>query len=256
MGLSLVSINIEGSKNLDAVEAFLREQNPDVVCIQELCQHDIPRFEAIMGASLYFARMVILRPGSPLSGRDEPAALGIGVCSRVPIVRQDTHTYHAPEGELGEFNESDEDVHLKRRTQNLALVVSDLEKDGVAYRIGTTHFTWTPRGGVDEYQRTDIRTLLSIAEAEAPLVLCGDFNAPRGGEIFSMISENFKDNIPLRFNTSIDITLHRSGKTRPRDFDDKMVDGLFTSPGYRASDVDLVFGVSDHAAIVATIDKA
>ena len=254
MSLSLVSINIEGSKHLDTVEAFLRERNPDVVCIQELCEHDIPRFEAIMGAPLYFARMVNLRPGSPLSLREESAPLGIGVCARTPILRQVTHTYHAPEGELGEFNESDDDVHLKRRTQNLALVVSDIEKDGVLYRVGTTHFTWTPKGGADEYQRTDVRALLSITEAEAPLILCGDFNAPRGGEIFSVLLENFKDNIPSHFNTSIDVTLHRSGKARPRDFDDKMVDGLFTSPEYAAKYVDLVFGVSDHAAIVATLD--
>ncbi len=36
---------------------------------------------------------------------------------------------------------------------------------------------------------------------------------------------------------------------------DKMVDGLFTTPAYRASDVRLQFGVSDHVAIVATIEK-
>ena len=82
-----------------------------------------------------------------------------------------------------------------------------------------------------------------------PFVLAGDFNAPRGGEIFSHIAERYTDNIPPHYTTSIDGTLHRAG---PIPF---MVDGLFTTPSYRAKGVHLEFGVSDHAAVAATIEK-
>ena len=34
-----------------------------------------------------------------------------------------------------------------------------------------------------------------------------------------------------------------------------MVDGLFTTPAYKASDVKLVDGISDHMAIVAKINR-
>jgi hypothetical protein len=47
--------------------------------------------------------------------------------------------------------------------------------------------------------------------------------------------------------TSIDPKLHRAGALQ------LMVDGLFTTPGYEASDVMLHTGVSDHCAITARI---
>lgn len=253
MAVSLVSLNIEGSKHLDSVEAFLRERNPEVVCLQELCEYDIPRFEALLGTSCYFAPMMNLPAGSPLSMRTTPALIGVGVFSRLPVTRQVTHYYHQAQGELQEFDETDTDA--KRRTQHCLLVVSDIEKDEEVYRIGTTHFTWTPKGDADEYQRTDVKEMLSIIATEAPMLFCGDFNAPRGGEIFKTMATAYRDNIPPQYETSIDISLHRSGKERPHELVDKMVDGLFTSPEYRATDVDLVFGISDHAAIVASISK-
>ena len=52
-----------------------------------------------------------------------------------------------------------------------------------------------------------------------------------------------------------DLTLHRVGDTKPHELEDKMVDGLFTTPEYIAPDVKLVYGVSDHAAIVAALSK-
>jgi hypothetical protein len=82
------------------------------------------------------------------------------------------------------------------------------------------------------------------------MALFGDFNAPRGKEIFSIFTEKLKDNIPLNYETSLDENLHRAGKLT------YMVDGCFTTPEYVASDVELRFGVSDHAAVLATITKA
>jgi hypothetical protein len=38
--------------------------------------------------------------------------------------------------------------------------------------------------------------------------------------------------------------------------DTKMVDGLFSTPGYLVSDVELHSGVSDHMAITANVAKA
>ena len=91
-------------------------------------------------------------------------------------------------------------------------------------------------------------------------MLCGDFNAPRmyegkPGEIFAMLAAKFKDNIPAIYETSIDVSLHRNGKTNAQELSDKMVDGLFTTPAYEASDVVLHPDISDHYAISATITR-
>lgn len=254
MALSLVSLNIEGSKHLATALPFVVSRNADIVCIQELLGRDIKRFEEAFGAPCFYAPMTLLPPGAPLNQTEEPVPFGIGMFSRVPLTGQRLHYIHeAPEG-IRNFIE--DTTHTKRQTQHVLMLVSDVEKDGIQYRIGTTHFTWTPEGDADEYQREDIETLFSIAHVEAPLTLCGDFNAPRGREIFSALTTRFKVNIPAHYATSIDVSLHRNGKIRPRDFDDKMVDYLFTTSTYTAKNVELVFGVSDHAAIVATIEKA
>lgn len=90
-----------------------------------------------------------------------------------------------------------------------------------------------------------LETLGSFPE----LILAGDFNAPRGGEVFGTIAARYKDNIPPEYKTSIDGGLHRAGKL------EYMVDGLFTTPQYIASKVRLIDGVSDHMAIVAEINR-
>ena len=92
-----------------------------------------------------------------------------------------------------------------------------------------------------------VKRLLACLEPEEEFTLCGDFNAPRGGEIFTALAMRYQDNIPLEYASSIDGNLHRKG---PLPY---MVDGLFTTPSYIASDVSLQSGVSDHCAILATV---
>ena len=79
------------------------------------------------------------------------------------------------------------------------------------------------------------------------LVLCGDFNAPRGGEIFTRLATQSRDNVPSHYVTSIDPKLHRAGPLQ------LMVDGLFSTDGYRLSEVVLHNGVSDHCTITAVV---
>ena len=141
--------------------------------------------------------------------------------------------------------------------QNLACVLADITKDGATFRIGAVHFLWSRNGLSSNEQRSALPHLLSTLEEERQLVFAGDFNAPRGGEIFSEFAKRYVDTIPAHYVTSLDLNLHRAVKEGKRnEIENKMVDGLFTTPAYIASDVRLVDGVSDHCAIVATIAKA
>jgi endonuclease/exonuclease/phosphatase family metal-dependent hydrolase len=79
------------------------------------------------------------------------------------------------------------------------------------------------------------------------IILCGDFNAPRGREIFSRLAKRWHDNVPLHYVTSIDPKLHRAGPLQ------LMVDGVFSTTDYRVRNVVLHQGVSDHCAITADI---
>ena len=252
--ISLISVNIERSKHLGPVTDFLRAQMPEILCVQELMEHDIGRIaDTLGGAQSKFLPMMMREDAGEDSG-----VMGIGIFSRLPIKEAGVRYYHGDPSALVAYDETD--IESRDRTKSLGVVYYDVEKDGAVFRIATTHFTWTPRGNTDDFQRRDIQALLPKLESLGELVFCGDFNAPRiyegkPGEIFSILVSRYKDNIPPQYETSLDISLHRSGKDRPQELADKMVDGLFTTPAYTASDVVLHKGISDHCAITATITK-
>jgi endonuclease/exonuclease/phosphatase family metal-dependent hydrolase len=132
---------------------------------------------------------------------------------------------------------------------NRIVLAADIQKDGRVFRIATTHLTWTPNGGPNGEQRRDAAALLHVLEGLSEFVLCGDFNAPRGGDIFSMLASRYKDNIPLQYTSSLDPNLHRAGQLG------LMVDGIFSTSAYTVSAVKMVSGISDHCALVATVSK-
>lgn len=253
MSLSLVSINIERSRHLDRVAAFIKERNPDVVCLQEVMERDLPFLEAAAGGKAVFAQ------SWRYLGEGELNVEGIAVISRLPVEATSAEQYGGMLGELPEFEPRDKIESIKKLKRILLGV--EVRKDDVPYRIITTHFTWTPDGQTSDLQRSDMNALLDIAGKYDELVLTGDFNAPRGGEMFAQLAGRYRDNIPSKYIWSLDLALHRQGGSISEDvkrfgFEGYMVDGLFTTPQYVASDVELHTGVSDHCAITAIISRA
>jgi hypothetical protein len=101
----------------------------------------------------------------------------------------------------------------------------------------------------EQNQMNDLGRLLDIFANLKDFVFSADLNAPRGLLVFDTIAKKYKDNIPKEYDTSIDQNLHRVKGLK------LMVDGLFSTSTYKASNVKLVDGLSDHMAIVAEIAK-
>jgi endonuclease/exonuclease/phosphatase family metal-dependent hydrolase len=246
--INLISLNIERSKHLDLVIPFLQAQNADVVCLQELMEYDIPLF----GSELGMHHVYVGEKSHEAEGKR--GIMGNGIFSRLPVLESKT-VYYVGDAEHMPMQDMT-DVHTKHATQNSAVLFCDIEKENELFRLATTHFTWTPDGKPDDYQRADMKKLLDTLAGSGEFVLTGDFNAPRGGEIFSILAEKYKDNIPPEYKTSIDLDLHRAGHIPEEEMDKKMVDGVFSTPEYIVTDVELHSGVSDHLAIAASISKA
>lgn len=239
--LRVISLNIEFDRHLDRVLPFLKAEKWDVLLVNELLATDVPKFEEVLSEDCFFVPMMrFQRPYGMIP-------FGHGIFSRVPVVSHDEQ-YAGPLGEIVDFIEGSSEDRFK--TQKNFLIIVEANKNGEVYNLGFTHFPWTPDGEADNIQRVCAKKLLEIVEREGEMTLFGDFNAPRGKEIFGMFTEKLKDNIPAYYETSVDENLHRAGKLM------YMVDGCFTTPGYAASEVELRFGLSDHAAVLATIAKA
>ncbi|MDO8584734.1 MAG: endonuclease/exonuclease/phosphatase family protein [bacterium] len=239
--LKLISVNIEGHKHLDLVLPFLRSNNPDVVCLQEVYEPDFQMLCEALGMKGHFTPMTLIQLDKKTGPR---IPWGIGLLTHLPFTDMRERYYYGDRATIPENNDNFDTIYK-------ALVSCIAQKDGVDYTIGTSHFTWTPNGEANENQRRDMPMFLSAITERPEMVFCGDFNAPRGREMFAVIAERYKDNIPASYDSSIDENLHR---VRPKLR--YMVDCLFSTPQYLASNVRLVSGVSDHCAIVADISKA
>jgi endonuclease/exonuclease/phosphatase family metal-dependent hydrolase len=236
--VKIVTLNIERSKHLDRVLPFLEREQPDVLCVQELCAADAERFREVIGEHF----VTVPLASHTVDGGE--CLFSIGIFSCHPISKKEVRYHHGSIDGVPSFKGSDQS------TINRAFLWCDIAKDEEVFRIGTTHFTWTPDGEADDTQRREVEDLLQIIGEQDEIVFTGDFNAPRGKEIFSRIAECYRDNVPSEYITSIDSTLHRAGALP------HMVDGIFSTPGYIVSNVRMVCGVSDHCAIVAEIEKS
>lgn len=242
--IKLLQLNIEGSRHLARILPFIQQEQPEILCIQEIWEKDIPLIANVLPHSFHHIFAPMLR----IPDAAEPRVEGSAIFSQLPFTECKNLYYTDEANALKDFDGST--LISKHETQAYAVTVASIEKEGIPYRIATTHFTWTPNGEADDLQRADLEKMFAILEPLEEFVLTGDFNAPRGKEIFSRLAERFTDNVPPHYTTSIDRDLHRAGALQV------MVDGIFSTPSYHVSDVEMVCGLSDHCALRAKITRS
>lgn len=240
IAMRLFCLNVERSAHLHRFLPFLCSQAPDVACLQELMQSDVEAIQAETGL-----RHCHYVPMARMS--DDPGAppFGVGILSRHPIAAANTLVYA---GGGDGFSPIDRSSPEARATSiRFCAATARIALPGFELTIATTHFPWTDAGQPRPFQYEAAHRLIEMLGRE-PLVLCGDFNAPRGGPIFSQFAGRWRDCIPADISTSIDPALHRAGAL------ELMVDGLFTTEDFAVHNVRMHCGVSDHKAITADIE--
>ena len=170
--LALASINIERSKHLSKVVTFLRAQAPDVVCLQELVADDIAPLCRQLGYTHHLYVPMCSYPESR-----GPCSKGIGILSRHAFRSTEAICYGGRGSGSDVLDRTSEESRFDTNRYSVALASIGL--GDATFTIGTTHFPWTDNARTAEFQRTSCDTLLRVLK-DRSLVLCGDFNAPRG----------------------------------------------------------------------------
>lgn len=240
--LKLITLNVEGDRHLETFLAAFKVFQPAIVCFQEMFEVDIPQVmeELEMTSVKYVPTMTVTNPDNKV-GFTPKGNWGVAIMTKLEVKKWEVF-YYSESTEVKEFKEPNDSAR--------ALIVGTLIDGQQEYRVATTHFTWSSEGQATDLQREDFVRLQEILKQFPDLILCGDFNAPRGREIFSKFEELYHDNVPPETTTTIDSSKHYSGKVI-----ELVVDSIFTTPHYKVSDVQVISGVSDHMAISGLVER-
>jgi endonuclease/exonuclease/phosphatase family metal-dependent hydrolase len=239
MSLNLFSLNVEGHKHLQRWLPFAQSNNFDVVLLQEVFEQDINLIAGALQMQSYFCPLMNIAAENkykiPPLGR-----WGIALFTNLEHTPPQSEYYFGTEAVLnfGKPNDS-----------SRAILSSELQKEGQVFRVGTTHFTWTPDGENSAEQDRDFSALEKIVGQHIDWILAGDFNAPRGKETFTKFKKFFKDNLPRETTSTLDPELHYAGKLN------LAVDTVFTTPHYMVEEIAVKTGLSDHCGLAAKIAR-
>lgn len=233
---SLVTLNIECDEHLDTVTDFLTTHQPDVIVLQEVLSKDLAELEKKLGIHSVFAPLNFLCRGESID------KLGVAIFSKQPFIKTEA-IYYSGDGDNLAYITSEEPEKMAR-----TVLIAYVEINQQQVCVVNTHFTWTPNGAPNQQQFLDCQKMLDILAGLSEHVLCGDFNAPRGTAIFDILAGKYKDNIPANILSTLDKNLHKAGHLQ------LVVDGIFTTPQYQVTDLQVIPGVSDHCAILAEIN--
>ncbi len=240
--IKIVSLNIEGDKHLDRVLPFLQSQNFDVVCLHEVLNKDIPIIKNALGMDGKYYPSVYF--GAENRGGITPDSMwGILTLTNNTKAQYFSHTYVGNERLVPIFDNDD------FNTVNRVLAGIEYPLADTDIRIFTTHFTWTPDGKTTDEQRNDYESLSSFLNKYEDFVLCGDFNAPRGQEVWDSLAIQYTDNIPKHITTTVDQEIHKVKGLQ------LVVDGMFSTAQYSVEDTQVIDGLSDHMAVVAVVRR-
>ena len=249
MSMKLLCVNIEGQKHVDKIRELLQKENADVVCLAECFPDTI---DYLTGGKYPYRLYVPTYQVDQVEG-EGPLGLipsttrvwGEAIVSQYPLL--DAQTTYLSMDSYGADNipTHGTDHHIP------ALIVANIKMGGETIRVGTVHLTWTPKASMTKRQRQNVAELIELLSGQE-IVLAGDFNLPRGNDVYVKMSKYFKDNVPSSIMTTLDPEFHYTNKGQVKKLE-LVVDYVWSTPKYLVKSVRVISGVSDHCAITCEI---
>ena len=241
--MTIFSLNIEGDKHLKPIFTYLKDKQVDLVCFQEVFKADQKLIEEKLQMTSFFVPLAVI--GQNSYGLAPKGEWGLLMLTKQP----DTHFFY--QYYVKHSNGVPNLIDHQPNSVDRALLWAKIRLNNQEIIVATTHFTWSGDGSTTTKQKESLTKLLAvIKDFNLPLILCGDFNVPRGREIFDYLADQFVDHIPPDVQTTIDHKLHRAGPLQ------LVVDGFFSSKqlSNQVGGVQLIGNLSDHLAIKAEIN--
>jgi len=199
--VSVLQWNVWSQEDIGNIASFLKAQDADIVCLQELgigypgqSVANTPQFIAEQLGYHHFYQEI------PIEDDERTIVLANGIFSRFPIMSTGFSWINRPQGDGGYDD------------QHRAYIEADLDLDGRTLHIGTTHMSYTHRFGhtCRKQEETDL-LLDELAKHSDNFIFTGDLNALPGSYTISSIEALLKDAGPPHE--------HKSWTTKPFSYD-------------------------------------
>lgn len=235
--MKLVSLNIEGRKHLASVAQLLAREDSDIVCLMEVCQSDVLKIAGQRYPYVIFAQNDVL---GNIDKTDSLEKAGVAILSKEIAI----------DVEQEYFGEKPRNQVVEQGVGSHAPVMLSASIGGL--RVAAIHFTWTQKGEANQEQSGHLAKLFEIV-GDKEMILCGDFNIPRGNENYTKLTTHYLDNIPADVESTIDPVLHYANRESPGRLK-LVVNYVWSTPKYKVGEVRVESSVSDHCCVICKID--
>ena len=230
--MKLATLNVGGYEFHQRVIPWLCQIRADIVCLQEVMETRLDEIAAVTGLQAIFIAQAFVN--SDRFGVGGPSGWGLAILARNFVSTEKLH-YSGCE-ELIAFRD---DRHAR------FLLTAAVKIGDEIVRVSNIH---APHGiGPATEEQLEAADLLGRRLCGGKQILCGDFNAPRGGEVMRRYTRHLQSNVPAGCTTTIDGDLHRSGHLGI------VCDDILSGTEIDVRNVNVHYGISDHAGITATI---
>ncbi|MEP7167361.1 MAG: endonuclease/exonuclease/phosphatase family protein [Candidatus Woesebacteria bacterium] len=250
MNIKILSLNLfEGGLFWENIEAFIKRENPDILCLQEVFNGDQKQPVSFQSVK----RLGVLLPDfysyySPELFEIWPHGQGDGgnaIYSRFPLSDEKTIFLHEEYRKILRPRREDDFSHYPKNLQSIVVTM-----DGKKLHVCNLHGIWGLEGTDTKERLRMSKLIVKEIKKKQPLVLMGDFNLKPEtetiGNIEKQLTNVFKGEMVSSFNME-----HKS------------------NPGYATAVVDMFFAskdikivaksvpdddVSDHKPLLVTIE--
>ncbi len=248
MVLKIVSINVNhGGEQIYELEQFIREENPDIIFIQEaynsLNEAKEKRLQTVRLFSEWIGTDYNAFQAAYHDG-DVAVDRGSAIISRFPVIESGGIVFNSPyttiynEVSLGDWS-----------NQPRVLQTATVEINKNRLHLINIHGVWDFHGKDSERRHAQSRRILELAADKSPLIIAGDFNMNPDTQAIRFLEESYKS----VFGNELKTTFNMKKKSNP-DFGSAVVDLMFvtkdiTIMSKKCPEVD----ISDHLPLIVEI---
>src|SRR3990167_5217664 len=248
--VKFIQINIYKGQYLDALISFLKDQNPDIIAMQEVTAGELNLCDKNLDLFEYFKKEldwngVIDKVMKPV---DSPESfLGNAVFSKYQIIDSETlvlKTFN--EFTLAKFHDFKNFTNFPRN-----LLSAECVLNGRKIRVISWHAAWTaPPADTEETLRQAKEVAGFLQNLKEPFILGCDMNAVPQSKTAAFINQAANN---LMMNSGVLQTNHpKIHKIAPRGF---LIDYIFTSHHFKLKKLEVPeVTISDHLPVIAELE--